>query len=267
MDTHAHVIGTENYVDDRRYTPTPASADEYLAMLRATGMTHGVLIQTSVHGTDNSVMLDVLTEHPDMLRGIAVVPANVTDRTLATLKASGCVGIRLNIIGGGGIGDGLAQLDRYEAICRELDWHIQFLVTPAQLLATAPRLRELTVPYVLDHLGDVDVTDGTASPRWAAMLDLMRSGAWTKLSGAFRLATTYPFAELRPFVRELLDVAPERCVWGSDWPHVAFWGTMPNVGDLLDLLADWAPDSAQRDAVLAGNPQRLYGFPPPPAVP
>ncbi|MBS2547951.1 amidohydrolase family protein [Catenulispora sp. NL8] len=117
------------------------------------------------------------------------------------------------------------------------------------------------MPVVVDHLGDVEVRGGLDQPGWKLLVDLVRDGVWTKLSGAFRLSTAPGYLDTIPFARELVEAAPERCVWGSDWPHVGFFGRMPNVGELLDLLTDWVPDPAAREAVLTTNAHRLYGFP------
>ncbi|MBS2533471.1 amidohydrolase family protein [Catenulispora sp. NF23] len=116
------------------------------------------------------------------------------------------------------------------------------------------------MPVVVDHLGDVEVRGGLDQPGWKLLVDLVRDGVWTKLSGAFRLSTS-GYLDTIPFARELVEAAPECCVWGSDWPHVGFFGRMPNVGELLDLLTDWVPDPAAREAVLTTNAHRLYGFP------
>jgi 2-pyrone-4,6-dicarboxylate lactonase len=116
------------------------------------------------------------------------------------------------------------------------------------------------VPYVIDHMGHFDVDAGPQAPGWKLMMQLVADGAWVKLSGAYRLSKTPPYADTIPFAHSLIEVAPDRCVWGSDWPHVGFWGPVPNVGDLLDLLADWAPEPATREAIMVTNPQRLYGF-------
>jgi 2-pyrone-4,6-dicarboxylate lactonase len=258
VDTHAHVIG-DSFVAERSYTPPPAPGQKYLEMLEATGMTYGVLVQVSVHGTDNSLLVDMLRAHPDRLRGVAVAPHDLSDRALGQLKDAGVVGLRLNTLSGGGIG--LEHLDSYEDLCAELGWHLQFLTHAASLEPVAPRLSKLRVPFVLDHMGDFDVETGPDSPGWKLMLGLMGDGAWTKLSGGFRLSTGPPYVDTIPFARSLIQLAPERCVWGSDWPHVGFWGAMPNVGDLLDLLADWAPDPTTLEAILTTNAQRLYGFP------
>lgn len=257
VDTHAHVVG-DTFIPERSFTPPPASTEDYLRMLDATGMTYGVLVQVSVHGTDNTVLLRALREHPGRLRGVAVIEPDLTDRALAELKGAGVTGLRLNTLTGGGIG--LDQLDRMERICAELGWHLQFFTRARDLSAIAPRLSRLTVPYVLDHMCVPDVAAGTSSPDWQLTLKLVADGAWVKLSGANRLSDP-PYAAVVPFARSLAEAAPGRCVYGSDWPHVGFWGPMPNDGDLVDLLADWVPDVAARDAVLAENARRLYGFP------
>jgi 2-pyrone-4,6-dicarboxylate lactonase len=258
VDTHAHVVGS-SFVAERSYTPPLAPGENYLNMLDATGMTYGVLVQVSVHGTDNSLLVDMLTAHPGRLRGIAVAPHDLSDRALGELKDAGVVGLRLNTVSGGGIG--LEHLDTYEDLCAELGWHLQFLTHASSLEPVASRLSKLRVPFVIDHMGAPDVQAGLDSPGWKLMLKLMGDGAWTKLSGAFRLSADATYADTIPFARSLIDTAPDRCVWGSDWPHVGFWGPMPNVGDLLDLLTDWAPDPTTLEGILTTNAYRLYGFP------
>lgn len=262
VDTHAHVIGTE-YIESRSYTPHPAPASEYLRMLDGTGMTYGVLIQVSVHGTDNSLMLQALQANRERLRGIAVTAPDLGDAGWRALKEAGVVGLRLNTTTGGGVG--VASLADYEAVCMELGWHLQFLVEPERIPVLAPKISRLRVPAVFDHMGYVrpELADAEAG---RTLLSLVRDGAWVKLSGAFRLSQSgAPYEDMLPFTAALAEAAPSRCVWGSDWPHVSFRGRMPNPGDLLDVLARAVPDAAARDAVLAGNPQRLYGFPTPAA--
>jgi predicted TIM-barrel fold metal-dependent hydrolase len=258
VDTHAHVIGT-SWIAERSYTPHPAPPEAYLRMLDAVGFDHGVLVQVSVHGTDNSLMLGTLQAHPRRLRGIAVAPHDLPQAQWRALKEAGVVGLRLNTTTGGGVG--VSALAEYEAVCRELDWHLQFLVEPSLLPSLAGPVSRLRVPAVFDHMGYVRPADA-AGEAGRTLLQLVRDGAWVKLSGGFRLSQEAPpYADTIPFARELAQAAPQRCVWGSDWPHVSFRGTMPNPGDLLDLLADWVPDARTRDAILSDNPRRLYGFP------
>lgn len=257
VDTHAHIVGT-TFVESRSYTPPPASGEQYFAMLDAIGMTYGVLVQISVHGTDNDVMLKVVDENRDRLRAVAVVGPDVSDSELSELAANNVVGLRLNTLAGGGIG--LDKLARYNDICAEMGWHLQFLTNTRHLAATHRELSRLTVPFVVDHMGDFDVERGVDAPDWQLMLQLMAGGAWTKLSGAFRMSKVPDYSDTIPFAQSLVDAAPDRCVWGSDWPHVGFWGVMPNIGNLLDLLVNWVPDETTRDAILTTNPRRLYGF-------
>lgn len=257
VDTHAHVIGTE-YIATRSYTPHPAPPQDYLRMLDATGMAHGVLIQVSVHGTDNSVMQQAVQASAGRLRGIAVAPHDLPEAGWRALQEAGVVGLRLNTTTGGGVG--VAALERYAGVCAELDWHLQFLVEPELLAGLAPKIARLPVPAVFDHMGYVRPSLATGEAG-QTLLALVRDGAWVKLSGGFRISEAgAPYADTVPFARALAEAAPTRCVWGSDWPHVSFGGAMPNTGDLLDLLAQAVPDAARRDAILATNAHRLYGF-------
>lgn len=257
VDTHAHVIGSPPYVPGRSYTPPPASPDDYLAMLDAAGMARGVLVQVSVHGTDNLLMADTLRAHPVRLRGIAVAPPDWPGRDYQALRDAGVVGLRLNTLYGGGMGT--AELERYGDLCRDMGWHLQLLLDARDLPDLAPRLRRLPVPVVVDHMGHFPAALSAGSPGFQALLSLVRDGAWVKLSGAYRLSDA-PWAETVPLAQALHEAAPDRCVWGSDWPHVAHWGPMMNVGALLDLLGRWLPDEVARQAVLVDNPGRLYGF-------
>jgi predicted TIM-barrel fold metal-dependent hydrolase len=262
VDTHAHVIGLPPqypFVPDRSYTPPEATPESYLAMLDATGMDHGVLVQVSVHGTDNRLMLSTLRTNRQRLRGIAVIPLDTPERELAAMKDAGVVGLRLNILYGGGIG--FEQLDGYAALAREMGWHLQFLIDARDLVPLAPRLGRLPVPFVVDHWGHFPVSRGMRDQGFQTLVSLVRDGGWVKLSGAYRNTVEGPpYADTVPFARALHQAAPDRCVWGSDWPHVSHWGPMMNVGELLDLLADWVPEEAARNRVLVDNAHRLYGF-------
>jgi 2-pyrone-4,6-dicarboxylate lactonase len=262
VDSHAHVIGLPPqypFVAERAYTPPGASAADYLSMLDQTGMTYGVLAQISVHGTDNRLLMETLAANRARLRGVAMTCLDQPERAYDALRAGGVVGLRINTAHSGGAG--LDVLDHYGDLCAELAWHLEILVTAEELPALAPRLAKLPIPVVIDHRGLVPGTEGLQHPGFQALLGLVRDGAWVKLSGAHRLAgAAAGYEQTVPLARALLEAAPERCVWGSDWPHVATWDKMPNVGELLDLLAAWAPDDAMRHRVLVENPHLLYGF-------
>ena len=263
VDCHAHVIGLPpDYplVEGRSYTPPEATPAAYLQMLDGSGMSYGVLVQVSVHGFDNRRMLQALAAAPDRLRGIAVMPLGLSDSAYVAAKNSGVVGLRLNVLFGGGVG--FDTLEDYAALAREMGWHLQFLLDARALPGLAARIARLPVPFVVDHMGHVPTAE--VSPDDAAfqtLVALVRDGGWVKLSGAYRLsANEPPYVDTVAYAQRLLEAAPDRCLWGSDWPHVALWRTMPNVGSLLDTLALWAPDDDLRRKILVTNPARLYGL-------
>ncbi|GBD49913.1 amidohydrolase family protein [Methylopila sp. Yamaguchi] len=269
VDCHAHVIGLPPaypFVAERSYTPPEATPAAYLRMLDATGMTYGVLVQVSAHGTDNRLMLRTLAANPDRLRGVAVIPPKTSERDLAALAEAGVVGLRLNVLFGGGVG--FDKLETYGAIAREMGWHLQFLLDAADLPILAPRLKALPVPFVVDHMGHMPTSRGRDDAGFRTLVGLAADGAWIKLSGAYRISIDGPpYRDVAPFARALLQAAPERCLWGSDWPHVAHWAPSLDVGHLLDVFADWAPTPFDRARILVENPARLYGFPPVAAAP
>ncbi len=262
VDTHAHVIGVPPdypFVSPRSYTPPVATAESYLAMLDATGMAQGVLIQVSVHGTDNRLMIETLKANRQRLRGIAVVDPHISERECLELKEAGVVGLRLNILYKGGVG--LEHLERYGALCKELGWHLQFLIDARHLPEFGGRIAKLPVPAVFDHTGHFPTRAGIDNPGFRMLVNLVKDGAWVKLSGAYRNTVDGPpYADTIPFARLLVQIALERCLWGSDWPHVANWAHMMTVGDLLDLFGEWVPTEAARKRVFVDNPKRLYGF-------
>lgn len=263
-DTHAHVIGLADrfpMVANRSYTPPPAPEPAYLGMLDSLGMARGVLVQISVYGTDNRCMVESLKAHPDRLRGVAVVAPDVGDAELEALHAAGVRGIRFNVLFGGGVA--IDEMERLAARVAPLGWHIQLLIDARNLPELGPRIMKLPVEVVIDHMGHMPVSAGVAHPGFQWMLRLLGGGkAWVKLSGAYRISQAgAPFTDTLAFAQALVSAAPERCLWGSDWPHVSVEGPMFNTGALLDLLPLWVPEAAVRNRILVDNPGRLYGFP------
>ena len=124
-----------------------------------------------------------------------------------------------------------------------------------------PRMQKMQSTLVIDHMGYLRTSVGLSSPGFKALLDLVRERAWVKVSGAYRLTDQAPpYNEVVPYATALIEAAPDRCIWGSDWPHVANWGVMPSVAQMLESLALYAPDEHTRNRILCTNPQRLYGF-------
>lgn len=262
-DCHAHVLGPPEkypYVAQRSYTPPTASLDSYRALHRVLGIERAVIVQPSVHGTDNQVTLDGIAGYGRNARGIAVVEADVDDRELARLDSGGMRGVRLNLLFGGGVG--LQALEPLSERIADMGWHVQLLLDARDLVELAPRLRRLPVPVVIDHMGHMNVKHGIHHPGFQALLGLVKDGkCWIKLSGNYRIsAAGPPYADAIPFARALIEAASGHMVWGTDWPHPALTDVMPNDGDLIDALDDYAPEADLKRAILVDNPARLYGF-------
>ncbi|AJJ58308.1 GntR family transcriptional regulator [Yersinia pseudotuberculosis] len=262
-DSHAHVISPRAIypmVAERSYTPPPAPEEKYLSMLAATGMSRGVLVQISVYGSDNRYMLKVLKRHPEYLRGVAVVTEDVTDQELQDMALAGVRGLRINVLFGGGIG--FDAMENLASKIAPLGWHMQFLMDVRQLPALIPRMKKLPCPCVIDHMGHMPVSLGLNHPGYQTLLHMVREyGWWVKLSGAYRISESWQdgYLDVVPFAQKLIETAPDRMVWGNDWPHVSV-SRMPDTGGLRNLLAAWVPDEQVRNRILVDNPARLYDF-------
>lgn len=263
-DTHAHVIARDSrfpLVSARSYTPPAASAEDYLAMLNATGMDRGVLVQVSVHGTDNRYMLETLADHPHRLRGVVVIDADISDAELERMHKAGVRGARFNLLFGGG--SDLNNLEALDARLAPLGWHLEFLLDGRDLTNLRKRLIRLRCPVVIDHMGHIPVTDGAAPAAFKKLLALVQEyDWWVKLSGVYRISQQHntAFRDVMPWAHALIDAAPDRMLYGSDWPHVD-QTQMVDTGLVRNLLSEWAPSADLRQAILVDNPARLYRFP------
>jgi predicted TIM-barrel fold metal-dependent hydrolase len=263
-DTHAHVFGPPTrypYIAERTYTPPDASVQNYMALHRALGIERGVLVQPSVYGTDNRAMIDALLQLGGRYRGVAVVPADVSDEELRRLHDVGVRGVRVNLLFKGGIS--FAVVGHIAERIRPMRWHIQVLADVSEFPRLFERLSGLPVDVVIDHMGHIPTVKGVDHPGFQALLKLLETGrCWVKLSGAYRVTCEVkaPYRDVLPFATALVEKAPQRMVWGSDWPHPFVHIPMPNDAALLDMLADWVPDTALRERILVHNPAALYDF-------
>lgn len=268
-DSHAHVFGPRDrfpYDPDRSYTPPEAPYSAYRAMLDTLGVERACLVQPSIHGTNNSAMLDAISQSGGAVRGIAVVDGDISDTGLEALHEGGVCGLRINLQFDGV--DALVGIETLAARIAPLGWHLQFLANIANFHDALPRLAALPVDILFDHLGHMPAGHGIGAPPFQDMLALMREGrCWVKLSGPYRTSAEagVPFADTAPFVAKLLDAAPDNLVWGTDWPHPHLEIPMVNDGDLADLLGQWVGNDNLRHRILVENPARLFGFPAEPA--
>jgi predicted TIM-barrel fold metal-dependent hydrolase len=225
---------------------------------RRIGIVRHVLVQPSTYGTDNRCLIDALHQFGlATTRGIAVVNENATDTVLAELQAAGVCGIRFNLIQ-----SGATTLDMVEPLAKRVapfGWHIQVNATPQQILAGQEIWTRLPVPVVFDHFGHAV---STREPIFAAIVRWLQSGkCWIKLSGAYIDSKIGPptYSDSGAVAKAYIQEAPERLVWGTDWPHPTAH-KKPDDALLFDLLAQWSPNKSAWHRILVDNPAVLYGF-------
>lgn len=262
-DCHAHIFGPQQqfpFAPNHGYVPPEASIDTYVKMLRTIGCERAVIVQPSVYGADNRCTVDALRSGKFAFRGVAVIDDKTTDSQLENMHQAGVRGIRLNLKSKGST-SALDNAPRLAARIKTLGWHIQFYLDVNALPDIDQKLTKLPVDVVIDHFAHVAVSEGVAAPGFQTLLRLARhERCWFKLIGPYRVSKQPPtFQDVIPFARALVAAAPDRCVWGTDWPHPNA-DFMPNDGDLADIVLDWIPDENLRKNILVTNPARLYDF-------
>jgi 2-pyrone-4,6-dicarboxylate lactonase len=265
-DAHCHVFGpaaTFPYAAGRAYTPPDAPKERLAALHTTLGVERAVIVQASCHGTDNRAMLDAIATSRGRYRGVAIVDASFTETDYAALHEGGIRGARFNFVRHLGGMPHLDILDHVVQRIRALGWHLVVHLDAADLVELSGLLRRLPVPFVIDHMGRVKADGGLSQPPFRALLDLMTlDSCWVKVCGAERVsADGPPFLDAMPFAQALIRAAPDRVLWGTDWPHPNIGRDMPNDGDLVDLVPLMAPDEVLQRKLLIHNPATLYGFP------
>ena len=269
-DCHFHVFGPAErykYGADLRYPPPLAPLPDYMALARRFGFERFVFVQPSAYGRDNACMLDAMREVGAACRGIVDVDENCPDAELARLHAAGVRGVRINVSPIHPQEAGLAakmmpRIDRLHARCTELGWQLDFL-TPGWLTSELmPTLKKLKCDFTIAHMGMFLARNGAEQAGFQQLLELLRHGdgrCWVKLTGVYRMSVTPGFTDAAPLAQALIATAPDRIIWGSDYPHLSFGDRVGSV-ELFNLLGQWAPDEAARRKILVDNPQRLFKF-------
>ena len=268
IDAHAHIIDPAKFplTDGPGYKPLPhetGTSEEFCAVLDAHGVTHGLLVQPSGYGYDNSALLDAMARHPGRFKAIAVVDPETPERKLAGFARQGVVGVRFNLLSHRADALEGPRAESFLARLKELDWFAQVFADDAQWQAVVPVLRRSGIKVLVDHFGVRDPAAGLSQPGFAAVLALGREGrATVKLSAPFRLSSRpEDFADLDPFADALITAfGVEGCVWGSDWPFINFPRGF-SYDAALRAPKRWLGDPAQRGMVMWSNAARLFGFP------
>ncbi|HEY6256631.1 MAG TPA: amidohydrolase family protein [Xanthobacteraceae bacterium] len=258
-DTHFHIFGPQDRFPlspGRRLEVEDCTIDDLISMHDTLGISRGLIVQSFQHGFSHEYLLHALCREPGRFRGCIIPAPDITDRELRILADAGVVAIRFGFKSAGSIDR--RMLDR----CRGFGMQPHYLVHGepeiaawrSDILATQGR-------FVLEHMGYPGVERGLDDPCFKFLLECLDSGrCWVKLSPRCSAQPTIPFDDVLPFVRTLVERAPERLLWGSDWPHPNYFNPMPNDADLLDLMLAWAPDAATQRRIMVDNPSELLGF-------
>jgi len=264
-DSHFHVFGPHArfpFAADRTFTPQDAPKEELFALHKLLGFERGVFVQSACHGDDHSVVLDLIAAAPERYRGVALLKATTPQAEIERLHAGGIRGVRFHFFSHLGKP---APYDDLRAIIGKvapLGWHIAIHVGGQGVLEQYDFITAIDAPVVIDHIGRIDIAEGLDGKAFTALKRLLdRGNVWVKLSGTDRITKRqpYPYTDAVAFPRALAVHAPERVVWGSDWPHPNHFA-VPNDGELVDLIAEIAPDEAIRRKMLVENPAKLFGF-------
>ncbi len=262
-DCHHHIYDSKYPIaPSATLKPGDAKAADYRALQKRIGTTRNVVVQPSTYGTDNSCTLDGMAQLGPASRGVAVVDTSVTDAELKRLNGLGIRGIRFNLVQAGA-----TTVDMLEPLSKrvaDLGWHVQIHQTGDGIVKMEDVLQKVAAPIVFDHMGRIPKDVGVDHPAYTVISRLIDKGrTWVKISGAYMDTKVGPptYADSTKLAQAFVKLAPQRMVWGSDWPHPTEKADdKPNDATLVDLLTEWVPDETTRRRILAENPAELYGF-------
>ena len=261
-DVHSHVF-EPGYpcVAKPHYTFPDGTLNQYLALCDYLGIDRMVLVQPSYYGTDNRLTIDTLRKLGDRARGVVMVEEDITDHELDKFHAAGVRAIRLDLFARAA----WPRKDIQDYILRMLDkarprgWHIQFYTPGYVVRDLIPFLGTLDDNFVIDHMGYMLEEDGLTNDDFMKLLGLIEKGrAWVKLSAPYRIAKAKGYKSVERLAQAIVEVRPDRAIWGTDWPHLTDGSR--DTGELVNLLTDWIPDETTRRRVLVDNPAKLFGF-------
>jgi 2-pyrone-4,6-dicarboxylate lactonase len=268
VDTHVHVFEPGYALSPGRGYNPPHSTLVDLKHLHATlGIERVVFTQPSVYGTDNSAILDAMAalngETPGRARAVVALDLDITEKQLAALDASGVRGVRLNTDNQGGMPISMAQIPELAARIRPFGWHLEFLFPGKDIVGLLPVFSALAVPMSIAHFAYQSASAGVKAPGFRALIELARRGnTWIKISGANRVSASDlpPYDDVKPMAQALIEAAPERIMWGTDWPHPNKYVVNPNDGDLVDAFGDWVSDERMRRRIMVDTPAAFYRY-------
>jgi 2-pyrone-4,6-dicarboxylate lactonase len=259
-DTHFHVF-EPGYpsIPEPFYSFPEGTIAQYLALAGFFGIDRMVLVQPTYYGTDNSLTIEALRRLGLRARGVVRVEEDVSEATLDAFHEAGVRAFRLDLFERSEqpVGETAAYVRRMAKRATARGWHVQFYSPGTVIRDLLPFLAELEDVFVIDHMGYMIESEGATEADFERLLDVLRLGScYVKLSGAYRIARDEPLPAVEPLGRALVQTRPDRLIWGSDWPHLT--NGQRDTGEVLNLLADWAPDPADRRRILVEAPGRLF---------
>lgn len=262
-DAHVHVFGPAArfpYAQSRNFTPVDAPKEALFALHRQLGISRCVIVQSAVHGFDNRVVEDAIQAGGGRYLGVALVPANVADSELHRLAAAGFRGVRFNFMKHLAASASVDEIVALTHRLKDAGLHLQVHFESSLVHSLAGPLSRSAVPVVIDHMGRVDASLGVEHADFAALHQLLKNPLfYVKVSGIDRIDPNPPYAHGITLARTLVESCPERCLWGTDWPHPNHTH-VPDDGMLVNALAAIAPSKTHLEKLLVHNPQRLYRF-------
>ncbi|MFI9387878.1 amidohydrolase family protein [Kutzneria sp. NPDC052558] len=259
-DTHFHVFEPGYpHVADAQYPFPQATLEQYRQATEVLGIDRVVLVQPTFYGNDNSLTLHVLRTLGSRCRAVVRISDDTTDAELDSYHELGVRAIRLDLFARQSWSDAelIDYIRRMADRTRPRGWHLQFYSPGTVVRNLLPFLADLEDTFVIDHMGYMKESDGLTEDDFGRLLDVLKQGScWVKLSGPYRIAKDKPLSTVGPLGRALVAARPDRLIWGSDWPHLSF--SQLDTGELLNLLADWAPSEQDRQSILVDGPERLF---------
>jgi len=263
-DAHCHVFGPAAkfpYAPDAAYWPPDSPFEALQELHRKLSIERAVIVHASCHGADMRATLDAIARSNGRYRGTAIIDASVSEKDLQRMHDGGIRGVRFNFVKHLGGRPDMGFFRRTVEKLPHLGWHLILHLDSSDIVEFSDELGKIPVPMVIDHMGRVAAADGLEQKPFQVLLEFMKNdNAWVKICGAERVSSKGPpFTDAVPFARALIEAAPGRVLWGTDWPHPNV-RHMPNDGDLVDLFPLMAPEPALQKKILVDNPVRLYGF-------
>ncbi len=264
-DAPCHVFGPAAkfpYAPDAPYWPPDAPFEGLQKLHAILGIERAVIVHASCHGADMRVTLDAIARSNGRYRGTAIIDESCGEKDFENMHAGGIRGVRFNFVQHLGGRPDMQLFDRTVARLKEMGWHLILHLDASDIVELRRKLEAIPVPMVIDHMGRVRAADGVQQEPFRVLLSFLKNtNTWVKICGAERVSSMGPpFTDAVPFARALIAAAPERILWGTDWPHPNVGKHMPNDGDLVDLFALMVPEKQLQVKILVDNPARLYGF-------